>query len=131
MQKKKSIIPILLLITLCMFNCKSKKMDKKENPIIHESADVSKELYSPNKTMILTLNFKEDINPQKTFNYKVTKVKTKEEIIKGTFVGIKMEWLTNSTIKGYLFKGMIKNEKESNNSGNADSDNYKIIKVNY
>jgi hypothetical protein len=105
-------------------------MDEKENQVIITSKSVTTELRSPDKSMTLIMAYEDDINPQKTFVYKVINSKTKEEVANGTFVGTKMEWIDNSSIKGYLYQGMIKNEKASLDSADAASDNFKIIKLN-
>jgi hypothetical protein len=99
-------------------------MDKNENPIIVNSKQITKEILSPDKSKELILSYVQDINPRITFNYRVLDVKTNKEIYKGTFIGLKLEWYDNSSLKGYLYQGM-----ETNDEDKKSSKNYNIIKI--
>ena len=100
-------------------------MNKEEPSIVINSKQVTKELLSMDKSKILVLIFIEDINPQKNFTYTVLDAKTKKEVLKGAFLGIKMEWNDNFSIKGYLYQGIVTSENNE-----KDSNQYKIIKIN-
>ncbi|MFY9243415.1 MAG: hypothetical protein WAO74_10330 [Polaribacter sp.] len=97
-------------------------MDKnEETEIVFNEKKVTKEIQSPDKSKLLVLTYLEDMNARKDFDYKIIDLKSKKELLTGTFTGIKMEWYTNDSIKGYLFQGMI--EKEN------PQDNFKIINI--
>lgn len=122
MHKKCFLVLIIAITTSTFFSCKSKKMDKNdETEIVFKEQKVTKEIHSPDKSKLLILTYLEDMNARKDFDYKIIDLKSKKELITGTFTGIKMEWYTNDSIKGYLFQGMI--EKEN------PQDNFKIINI--
>lgn len=122
MHNKYIFILIITITFSLFFNCKSKKMDKnEETEIVFNEKKVTKEIQSPDKSKLLVLTYLEDMNARKDFDYKIIDLKSKKELLTGTFTGIKMEWYTNDSIKGYLFQGMI--EKEN------PQDNFKIINI--
>jgi hypothetical protein len=115
---------LIILLSLSVFSCKSKKMNKKEPSIVINSKQVTNESLSLDKSKILVLQFIEDINPQKNFTYTVFDAKTKKEVLKGTFFGTKMGWNDNSSIKGYLYQGIVPSDSDNDNSIK-----FKIIKI--
>lgn len=118
----KKIMYSTLLVASVFISCKSKKMDKnKDIKIVFNEQKVIKEIHSPDRSKLLILTYLEDMNARKDFDYKVIDIKTKKELIIGTFRGVKIEWRTNNNLKGYLFQGMI--EKEN------PQENFKIIDI--
>jgi len=99
-------------------------MNLKEIPIEQNLKKVSKEILSPDKSKKLILSYMEDLNARKEFNYIVLNSKTKKELIRGSFIGLKMEWNNNKSIKGYLFQGIVRE-----NYSVDDSNTYKIIQI--
>lgn len=123
-------LPVFLIII--MFSCKSKDVSKtnKEPIITFNNKEIKEEIYNQEKSLLLVLNYTQDINPQKSINYKVLSTKTKEVIKQGTFVGLKLEWFTNNQLKGHLYQGMI--EKESDNPLNQTTStekNFTLIDI--
>lgn len=100
-----------LLASFVFISCKSKKMEKKEaSKIVFQSQKVTKEIHSPDKSKILILSYLEDMNVTTDFDYKVISLKNKKELTSGKFTGVKMEWFTNESLKGYLYQGIIEKE---------------------
>jgi len=124
MPKKYLFRFITIIVIALFFNCKSKKMNLKEIPIEQNLKKVSKEILSPDKSKKLILSYMEDLNARKEFNYIVLNSKTKKELIRGSFIGLKMEWNNNKSIKGYLFQGIVRE-----NYSVDDSNTYKIIQI--
>ena len=107
----KKVMYCIVLVASIFISCKSKKMEKKEAPkIVFQQQKVTKKLPSPDKSKILILSYLEDMNATTNFDYKVISLKSKKELISGKFTGIKMEWYTNESIKGYLYQGIIEKE---------------------
>lgn len=102
---KKNLLPVLIIISM-IFGCKSKKMDKQENPIITTGKKIKKEILSPNKTKKLVLTFNQDINPRIMYNYAVVEVKTNTTVKEGNFTGTKLEWQNDTSLIGYLYQGV-------------------------
>lgn len=134
MQKKTLQLIFLVMISSLLLFCKSKKVnDDKMNDkdkITITSKENTTKIYSEDKSKILILNFTTNTNPIITYNYKVIDAKTKLELKKGVFVGEKIEWLDNTSLKCTPHIGMI--EKESNQvlEGNkSDNTQYIIIKI--
>lgn len=134
MQKKILQLIFLVMISSLLLFCKSKKVnDDKMNDkdkITITSKENTTKIYSEDKSKILILNFTTNTNPIITYNYKVIDAKTKLELKKGVFVGEKIEWLDNTSLKCTPHIGMI--EKESNQvlEGNkSDNTQYIIIKI--
>ena len=124
MPKKYLFRFITIIVIALFFNCKSKKMNLKGIPIEQNLKKVSKEILSPDKSKKLILSYMEDLNARKEFNYIVLNSKTKKELIRGSFIGLKMEWNNNKSIKGYLFQGIVRE-----NYSVDDSNTYKIIQI--
>lgn len=111
-----------MIVASLFFSCKSKKMNEKDTTqITFQNKKVLKELRSPDKTKLLVLSYLEDMNAPTDFDYKVISFKTKKELISGKFTGIKMEWFTSESIKGYLYQGTIETENPK--------EDFKIIKI--
>lgn len=125
MKRKITHLFTLLILASTFFYCKSKKMEKNESPVTINTKEVVKELMSPDKSKKLIMSYIEDINPRKTFAYKVLSTKTKSELLKGTFTGMKLEWNDNNSLKGHLYQGMIRDDEAS-----SDADKFKIIQIN-
>ncbi len=117
-------ITFFFLFSCLFFNCKSKTVKKpeEENKITFSEKNVVKEIYNAKKSMLLVLNYKSGMNQPITFNYKVLDLPSKEIIKTGVFIGNKIEWLDNTSLKCYEHTGMIQKEDKS-------LDNYKIIKI--
>ncbi|WP_288955148.1 hypothetical protein [uncultured Polaribacter sp.] len=98
------------------------KKPEEENKITFSEKNVVKEIYNAKKSMLLVLNYKSGMNQPITFNYKVLDLPSKEIIKTGVFIGNKIEWLDNTSLKCYEHTGMIQKEDKS-------LDNYKIIKI--
>jgi hypothetical protein len=125
MLNKIKISVVFTLLIVSVFSCKSKKMQTEEPILVTNGKKVTRELLSFDKSKILVLNFIDDLNLQKNFLYTVLDAKTKKEVLKGTFFGTKMEWNNNSSIKGYLYQGIVQEENDTD-----DSNKFKIIKIN-
>ena len=107
----KRIMCFTILAASIFISCKSKKMDKQEAPkIVFQQQKVIKELHSPDKSKILILSYLEDMNATTNFDYKVISLKSKKEVKSGKFTGVKIEWFTNESLKGYLYQGIIEKE---------------------
>ena len=124
-MKKNLLIILSLFFILSNFSCKSKKMDKKEIEVEKNLNKTTKEILSPDKSKKLVLVYVEGFNPRIEFSYSVLNTKTKKELLKGSFTGLKMEWNNNNSIKGYLFQGMV-----PENDSADDSSKFKIIEIN-
>ena len=116
-------IAVFFLFLCLFFNCKSKSVEKpkEENNITFSEKNVVKEIYNAKKSLLLILNFKSSMEQPTTFNYKVVDVSSKKTIKEGVFVGTKIEWLDNTTLKCFTYRGTIQKEEDSNN--------YTIIKI--
>ncbi len=107
----------LMLISSLFFFCKSNQVNKnnskkKDEIITFNDHKVVKEIYNQNKSKLLILNYVTTKNPVITFNYQVLDVKTKKELKKGVFIGEKMEWLDESSLKCTPYIGMIEKEND-------------------
>ena len=102
--------------------------EEQENKITFQSKDVTKELYNQDKTLLLILKYKADGNLPTTFNYKVIDVKTKEKKKEGVFIGSKIEWQDNTSLKCFVHKGIIQKEDLLDSEKN-NSNNYIIIEI--
>lgn len=126
-MKKKLSFLLFFAITGTLFFCKSKQMDTKkeeEVKIVFPEKKVSKEIYNEDKTLILLLEYKVTQNPITTFDYRVVNAKTKQEVIKDTFTGVKIEWLTTTSLKCTKYVGMVQKD------GVEKSENFTIIEIN-
>lgn len=113
MHKKHVFVVIIIMVSVVFFNCKSKKVDNKDGiDITFTEKKVTKEFNSPDKSKLLILDYLQSKNPLITFNYKVVDIKTKEELISGTFSGIRMEWNDNKSIKGHKYVGMAEADND-------------------
>ena len=125
----------LILFSGLFFFCKSNDLQgKKKNkqPTFIENK-TSREVYNQDKSKILILNYSIHISPIITYNFKVVDSRTKKELKKGVFVGEKVEWLDNSTLKCTKHIGMIQKQDDripsSDNKKNT-SNNYITVKIN-
>jgi hypothetical protein len=102
------------------------------NKITFLSKDVVKEIYNQDKTLLLILKYKVDGNLPTTFNYKVIDVKTKEEKKEGIFIGSKIEWQDNKSLKCTKHIGMVKKDDENLLTGEKTetTKNYIVITIN-
>lgn len=114
MQKKTLQFLFLTLASSILFFCKTNTVDNKNldnKEAITLDNRVKRTLtYNENKTKILILNYTVNKSPVITFNYQVIDAKTKKEIKKGVFIGQKIEWLDNLTLKGTPHIGMIQKQ---------------------
>ncbi len=132
MNKKFTFIVIIIISLIVFINCKSKKVDAKDNiEITFKEKKVTQELYSPDKSKLLILDYFQSKNPSINFNYKVVNVQTKEELISGTFSGIKMEWNDNESIKGHKYVGMAEghNDEILTRGNRIGNENITVIKI--
>ena len=107
----KKVMYCIVLVASIFISCKSKKMEKKVAPkIVFQQQKVTKKLPSPDKSKILILSYLEDMNATTDFDYKVISLKSKKEVKSGKFTGVKIEWFTNESLKGYLYQGIIEKE---------------------
>lgn len=123
----------LIFLVSTISNCKSKdlKNTKEETKTTFLAKNTSEEIYNPNKSLLLILNYNIDGNLPTTFNYEVMDVKTKIQKKKGVFVGTKMQWLDNTSLKCHLYVGMIQQEPDEYSETNDDNStkDYTIIKI--
>jgi hypothetical protein len=84
--------------------------NKEASKIVFQTQKVTKEIHSADKSKILILSYLENMETRIDFTYKVISAKTKKELISGKFTGIKMDWFTNNSLKGYLYQGIIEKE---------------------
>jgi len=84
--------------------------DKKE--VILEKNEKELKIYNEKKSKLLILRFSVNKSPVVTYNYQVIDVKTQKELKKGVFVGTKLEWLDNNTLKGTPHVGMVQKEND-------------------
>ncbi|PQB08142.1 hypothetical protein BST83_14065 [Polaribacter filamentus] len=114
-------------------SCKSKSLHKieEENKIIFKEREVVKEIYNQKKTLLLILKHNADGNLPITFHYKVIDVKTKKEKKEGVFIGSKIEWQDNTSLKCFAHVGMIRKEDYnfSEKTKKKPSTNYTIIEI--
>jgi hypothetical protein len=130
---KKYILTLITIIVLSSFiNCKSKKIDTKEEITFQEKQTVD-EKYNQDKSKLLILSYVFNRNPVITFNYRVIDTKTKKVLKKGVFVGEKIEWLDATTLKCTKHVGMIQKEEDHRLSPEKEKKtamNYIIININ-
>lgn len=134
-MKRKLLITLSLMFVFSLsFFCKTSNMNhknqqKKEN-ITLGSKEKTTEVYNENKSKILILNYTTDKSPVITFKYQVIDVKTAKELKKGVFIGEKIEWLDNTTLKCTPHIGMI--QKQNNiilKDNTTKNTQYTIIKI--
>ena len=130
---KKYILTLITIIVLSSFiNCKSKKIEKKEEIIFQEKQTVD-EKYNQDKSKLLMLSYVTHKSPVISYNFKVVDSKTKKVLKKGVFVGEKIEWLDATTLKCTKHVGMIQKEDDqilSPETKNKIIINYSIININ-
>lgn len=124
-------ISIIIIGFITFFGCKSKKIDSKDHiEIVFTAEKVTKELYSPDKSHLLILDYQQNKNAILFFSYRVINTETKNELISGTFSGVKMEWINNNSIKGYKYVGMIEKKDDRVVKDNKPIESqYIIIKI--
>ena len=130
---KKYILTLITIIVLSSFiNCKSKKIDKKEEITFQEKQTVD-EKYNQDKSKLLMLSYVTHKSPVISYNFKVVDSKTKKVLKKGVFVGEKIEWLDATTLKCTKHVGMIQKEEDhilSPETEKKTAMNYIIIHIN-
>lgn len=122
-----------LFLLYSVFSCKTKKMEveKKKDITFKENTVIKKEVYNFDKTMVLVMEYTATKEPFKTINYQVLDSKNKEVKKKDTFLGTKMEWYTNNSLKAYIYRGTVKKDDTSLlDSKDNENDNFKIITIN-
>jgi len=110
-MKNKSYLLIFTTIFTLLFSCKTNNVQNKisrENVLLTGKKEI--EIYNQEKSKILILKYISNNNPVINFNYQVIDAKTKKELKKGIFIGKKIEWLDNSTLKATPYVGMIRQE---------------------
>ncbi|MGB0880575.1 MAG: hypothetical protein ACPGTO_08420 [Polaribacter sp.] len=116
MQKRRMQLLFLSLISSLFFFCKTNNVHHKgqENKeiITFESKEKTTVIYNENKSKILILNYTTNKSPVITFKYQVVDATTKEELKKGVFIGEKIEWLDNTTLKCTPHIGMIQKQDD-------------------
>ena len=115
MLNKTRVHLFLIFLGLTLFSCKSKEVAKiKNDPDLTFQTNLIKEKsYNQDKSMILEVSFKSDLNPIRNIGYKVLETNSKKVLKEGTFTGIKLEWFTKNQLKGYLFAGMVENDLDA------------------
>tara|TARA_R110001592_G_scaffold13762_3_gene62866 strand:+ start:818 stop:1228 length:411 start_codon:yes stop_codon:yes gene_type:complete len=105
----------LIFFGLTLFSCKSKEVAKHKNDpdLTFQTNLIMNKSYNQDKSMILEVSFKSDLNPIRNIDYKVLETKSKKVLKEGTFTGIKLEWFTKNQLKGYLFAGMVENDSDA------------------
>ena len=105
----------LIFFGLILFSCKSKEVAKNENnpDLTFQTNLIMEKSYNQDKSMILEVSFKSDLNPIRNIDYKVLETKSKKVLKEGTFAGIKLEWFTKNQLKGYLFAGMVESDSDT------------------
>lgn len=128
MLRKTFQLSFLIIVSSVFILCKTKKV---KDEITFTSKEKTAEIHSEDKSKILILNYVLDKNPVITFNYQVIEAKTKEELLKGVFVGEKIEWLDNTSLKCKHHVGMIQKDNDQILEENKnDGAQYTIIKIN-
>lgn len=128
MLRKTFQLSFLIIVSSVFILCKTKKV---KDEITFTSKEKTDEIHSEDKSKILILNYVLDKNPVITFNYQVIEAKTKEELLKGVFVGEKIEWLDNTSLKCKHYVGMIQKDNDQILEENKnDGAQYTIIKIN-
>jgi hypothetical protein len=128
MLNKIAVNLYIVFLVLILVSCKSKEMatDKKEVDITFQPKVIKTESYNQDKSMILALNYTNDIHPIRNIAYQVLDSKSKKVLKEGNFTGMKLAWFTKNQLKGYLYVGMDK--KESTSTLMNTSTNKKINK---
>ena len=112
------------LAIISFFNCKTKNIKDTENKeIVMQYKNILKEILSPDKSKILILEYVDKMEIPILFKYKVLDSTSKKELISGIFLGVKMEWEDDASIKAHSYIAIV--EKDNQNSEKL----YKIIKV--
>ena len=76
------------------------------------------------------MDYQQNKNAILFFSYRVINTETKNELISGTFSGVKMEWINNNSIKGYKYVGMIEKKDDRVVKDNKPIESqYIIIKI--
>ncbi|MEO9570700.1 MAG: hypothetical protein ABJH82_12895 [Polaribacter sp.] len=132
---KNKLIKLLLFFFFFsfFFNCKSKNVNQIEdkNNITFLSTDIIKTLYNQDKSLLLIIKYKEDGNIPTTFNYKVKNIKSNKIVKEGLFIGRKIEWYDNSSLKCIEHVGIIREENSrlSTIENSKKTKNYTIVKI--
>ena len=135
MNTKKKVIFFSFFAMLILMNCKSKKIEgqnsENQEIIIKTDKDVVERIYSPDKSMILILNYTQTSNPIIKYSYQIVSKDSKKLLKEGTFLGEKLEWLDNQTLKATPYIGMdTKVSDETLLNGGGKKVNYIQIKIN-
>lgn len=114
MIKKKPLVFVSIFSVLFFLSCKSKMIETtdKEETVIQKNT-IRKEIFSPDKSKILILEYVDKLEIPISFNYKVIDSKSKKELISGVFSGVKMQWETNTTIKAHSYIGMVEMDNKN------------------
>ncbi|ARV06872.1 hypothetical protein BTO04_09335 [Polaribacter sp. SA4-10] len=133
MIKKTLQLFFLILVSGLFFFCKSNDIHekKKDNQLTFIESEITKEVYNQDKSKILILNYVIHRSPVITYNFKVVDSKSKKVLKKGVFVGSKIEWKDNSTLKCFLHKGIVQKENEafSDRKNSKPNIDYIIIQI--
>lgn len=125
-------VMLLALFSIC---CKSNKtLDAKnvnDKSLVFETKNIEEKILNDNKTLVLILNYEQSPNLPIKFDYSVIKLSSNKVLKKGAFTGLKMEWNDLYTLKGYVYKGMIKKEDDiiDENTINNINDNFIVISL--
>ncbi|WP_405609957.1 hypothetical protein [Polaribacter sp. Asnod1-A03] len=135
-MSKKTELFFIAIFSIFIFSCKTNDVHnqgKKNNEkIILENNEKEVEISNEEKSKILILRYTVNKSPVITFNYQVIDAKTKEELKKGVFVGTKLEWLDNTTLKATPHIGIIQKENDEildDSKAKNKQNQYIIIKI--
>jgi hypothetical protein len=115
MLNKTRVLLFLFFFGLTLYSCKSKEVAKIKNDpdLTFQTNLIMEKSYNQDKSMILEVSFKSDLNPIRNIDYKVLETNSKKVLKEGTFAGIKLEWFTKNQLKGYLFAGMVESGSDT------------------
>ncbi|MEO9571090.1 MAG: hypothetical protein ABJH82_09605 [Polaribacter sp.] len=106
-----------------------KKNQEEEKLVTFQEEKVIKKVYNQEKTLLLVLEYKVDGNLPTIFKYKVIDVKTKEVKKEGIFVGVKIEWYDNESLRCFVHKGIIEKTDNDLSKEKEVRNDYIIIKI--
>lgn len=129
-MKNRVLAVSALFFLLFLISCKCKqltpsalnyKSKTRNDSIVEKTLNLS-------RTMLLITSFKNDLMIKKVIDYQVVDVNTKKILKCGKFEGTKLVWYTNTELKGYLHRGIIR--KDNDNvllANNNDSNEYSVL----
>lgn len=120
-----------LFFLLFLISCKCKQLtpsDLNDKSKTRNDSIVEKTL-NLSRTMLLVTSFKNDLMIKKVIDYQVVDINTKKVIKSGKFEGTKLVWYTNTKLKGYLHRGIIRKENDSVILANSNDSNENSVLI--